>query len=202
MPAYSLITLTEPLADADWAQIGWAAHECVASTAFMIDYLSRTSDGRILFGGRGRPYHFGSRIEDAYDRHGATHQMLQEHVRAWFPMLKKVEFTHTWGGPLGWARDYMPTMRYDPREGVAYAGGYTGTGVATANLAGRVLADLILRRDSDLTKLPPVNHRPRRWEPEPFRFLGVRLVQRGFARLDAKAEATGARRTAARSSNA
>jgi glycine/D-amino acid oxidase-like deaminating enzyme len=192
MPAYSLITLTEPLTDAEWQQIGWEAHECVSSVAFMVNYLSRTSDGRILFGGRGAPYHFGSSIKDAYDQHGPTHRMLQENVRTWFPMLRDVKFTHTWGGPLGWSRDWMPTMRYDATESVAIAGGYTGTGVATANLAGKLLADLIQRRDTELTRLPMASHTPRQWEPEPLRYLGVRFVQRGFEKLDAKAERTGA----------
>lgn len=191
MPAYSLITLTEPLSDAEWQQIGWEAHECVSSVAYMVNYLSRTRDGRILFGGRGAPYHFGSSIKDDYDQHGPTHRMLQENVRTWFPMLRDVKFTHTWGGPLGWSRDWMPTMRYDPVESVAMAGGYTGTGVATANLSGRLLADLILRRDTDLTRLPMASHTPRSWEPEPLRFLGVRFVQRGFQKLDEKAERTG-----------
>ncbi|MGH9176064.1 MAG: NAD(P)/FAD-dependent oxidoreductase, partial [Vicinamibacterales bacterium] len=191
MPAYSLITLTEPLTDGEWEQIGWEAHECVSSVAFMVNYLSRTSDGRILFGGRGAPYHFRSSIKDEYDRHGPTHRMLQENVRAWFPMLRDVKFTHTWGGPLGWSRDWMPTMRYDAAESVAIAGGYTGTGVATANLAGKLLADLVQRRDTDLTRLPMTTHTPRKWEPEPLRFLGVRFVQRGFEQLDAKAERTG-----------
>jgi glycine/D-amino acid oxidase-like deaminating enzyme len=192
MPAYSLITLTEPLSDADWRQIGWEAHECVSSVAFMVNYLSRTSDGRILFGGRGAPYHFGSSIKDDYDRHPQTHRMLQENVRNWFPMLRDVKFTHSWGGPLGWSRDWMPTMRYDAAESVAIAGGYTGTGVATANLAGRLLADLIQRRETELTRLPMATHTPRQWEPEPLRFLGVRFVQRGFEKLDQKAERTGA----------
>ena len=191
MPAYSLITLTEPLTDAEWHQIGWEAHECVSSVAFMVNYLSRTSDGRILFGGRGAPYHFGSSIKDAYDQHGPTHRLLQENVRSWFPMLRDVKFTHTWGGPLGWSRDWMPTMRYDAAESVAIAGGYTGTGVATANLAGWLLADLIQRRDTELTRLPMASHTPRNWEPEPLRYLGVRFVQRGFEKLDAKAERTG-----------
>src|SRR5690242_21073480 len=113
MPVYSLITLTEPLSDADWAEIGWQNRETVASFRHTVDYLSKTRDGRILFGGRGAPYHFGSRIEDAYDRHAATHEMLKHNVRAWFPRLSEVTFTHTWGGPLGWPRDYMPTMAYD-----------------------------------------------------------------------------------------
>jgi glycine/D-amino acid oxidase-like deaminating enzyme len=191
IPVYSLITLTEPLSPADWAEIGWEGRECIDSCRYTVDYLSKTVDGRILFGGRGAPYHFGSSIKDAYDRHGPTHRMLQENVRTWFPRLKDVRFTHTWGGPLGWPRDFMPTMAYDPALGLATARGYTGNGVATANLAGRVLADLITGVDSEITKLPSVNHHSRNWEPEPFRYLGVRYVQRSFWQIDQKAERTG-----------
>ena len=41
------------------------------------------------------------------------------------------------------------------------------------DLSGRTLADLILDRDTDLTHLPWVNRAPRKWEPEPLRWLGV-----------------------------
>jgi len=191
MPVYSLITLTEPLSDADWAEIGWEQRETIASCRYTVDYLSKTADGRILFGGRGAPYHFGSSIKDEYDRHIETHRMLMENVRSWFPRLNQVKFTHTWGGPLGWPRDFMPTMAYDPKSNIASARGYTGNGVSTANLAGRVLTDLITGVSSPVTKLPCVNHHSRNWEPEPFRFVGVRLVQRSFMKLDQKAEATG-----------
>jgi len=191
LPAYSLITATEPLSAEQWHDIGWEARECIASAAFMVNYLSKTADGRILFGGRGAPYRAGSSIKHAYDRHAPTHEMLQNNVRAWFPTLKDVTFTHSWGGPLGWPRDYVPTIGYDPKEGMATSYGYTGVGVATANLSGRILADLITRTDSEVTHLPFVNMRGKDWEPEPLRFLGVRYVQRSFARLDRKAEASG-----------
>lgn len=191
LPAYSLITLTEPLRDADWQQIGWEARECISAPRFAVDYLSKTADGRILFGGRGAPYHFGSGIRDEYDRHDPTVVGLQDNVRAWFPMLKDVHFTHAWGGPLGWPRDYVPTIGYSAKEGLATAYGYTGVGVATANLSGRILADLITRTDSATARLPITNLRSRDWEPEPLRFLGVRYVQSAFKRLDAKAGASG-----------
>ena len=191
LPAYSLIALTEPLSASDWEAIGWESRECISSAAFMVNYLSKTADGRILFGGRGAPYHFASKIRDEYDRHEPTHHMLQDNVRTWFPTLKDVKFTHSWGGPLGWPRDYVPTIGYDPQEGLATAYGYTGVGVATANLSGRILADLITRTDSDVTRLPFVNLRGKSWEPEPLRFLGVRYVQHSFAKLDTKAETTG-----------
>jgi hypothetical protein len=48
-----------------------------------------------------------------------------------------------------------------------------GDGVATTNLAGRTLADLITGADTELTALPWVNHRSPDWEPEPLRWLGV-----------------------------
>jgi glycine/D-amino acid oxidase-like deaminating enzyme len=191
MPVYSLITLTEPLSEREWEAIGWQGRELVDSCRYTVDYLSKTNDGRILFGGRGAPYHFRSKIKDAYDRHAETHQMLEENVRTWFPVLKDVKFANTWGGPLGWPRDFMPTIGYDQKENVATARGYTGQGVATANLAGRILADLITGVDSPITHLPPVNHKSRNWEPEPLRFLGVRFVQRGFWKVDMKAERTG-----------
>jgi glycine/D-amino acid oxidase-like deaminating enzyme len=191
LPIYSLIVLTEPLSEERWAEIGWEGRECVASNRYTVDYLSRTEDGRILFGGRGAPYHYGSRIKDEYERHGPTHQMLRGTARDWFPALEGARFTHAWGGPLAVPRDWMPTMSYDPYQGVATARGYTGQGVATANLSGRTLADLILGRDTGITRLPTVEHKPRQWEPEPLRWLGARYVQSGLMRVDHHAERTG-----------
>jgi glycine/D-amino acid oxidase-like deaminating enzyme len=192
IPVYSLMTLTEPLSPADWAEIGWRNRECIDSGRLTIEYMSKTADGRILFGGRGAPYHFGSRIADEYDRHEPTIRMFQDNVRKWFPRLKAVRFTHAWGGPLGAPRDFMPTMSYDPASGVASARGYVGNGVATTNLAGRVLADLITGTKSEITTLPCVNHRSPNWEPEPFRYLGVHYIQRAYWNIDMKAERTGA----------
>jgi glycine/D-amino acid oxidase-like deaminating enzyme len=90
---------------------------------------------------------------------------------------------HRWGGPLGIPRDWMPSVGLS--DGVAWAGGYVGDGVAAANLAGRTLADLILGKESDLTGLPWVGHRSRRWEPEPIRWLGINAALRTATLLDA-----------------
>jgi glycine/D-amino acid oxidase-like deaminating enzyme len=85
----------------------------------------------------------------------------------------------------------MPTVSYDRASGIASARGYTGQGVATANLSGRILADLICGVATPLAALPMVGHQPRPWEPEPLRWLGVRFVQRGLRRVDEEAERTG-----------
>jgi glycine/D-amino acid oxidase-like deaminating enzyme len=191
VPLYSLIVLTEPLSDAAWAEIGWAGREVVASTRLSIDYLSRTEDGRILFGGRGAPYRYGSPIRPAYDRHDPTHERLRGFVRSWFPVLADVAFTHAWGGPLGMPRDWHPTVAFDPQTGIATARGYVGHGVAMTNLAGRILAELITGGTDPITQLPVVNHRSRNWEPEPFRYIGVRFAQSSLGRLDDRIAKTG-----------
>jgi glycine/D-amino acid oxidase-like deaminating enzyme len=190
LPVYSLIVLTEPISDALWAEIGWHGNECIASARYTIDYLSRTTDGRILFGGRGAPYHYGSRIDDTFDRHGSTHQTLKEMVFKWFPMLDGIKFSHEWGGPIAVARDWLPTIGYNAKQGLASARSYIGQGVATTNLSGRILADLIVGVESPISKLAIVGHRSPNWEIEPLRWLGVRYVQSGLQRIDKRAERT------------
>jgi glycine/D-amino acid oxidase-like deaminating enzyme len=191
LPVYSLVVLTDPLDDEVWARIGWQGHECLSSHRLTVDYLSRTGDGRILFGGRGAPYHFGSDVDPAYDAHDPTHAELQHQLTSWFPVLAGARFAARWGGPLAMPRDWLPSFRYDAATGIGAAYGYTGQGVAATNLAGRVLTDLIVDGATPHADLPMVGHRPRRWEPEPLRWLGARVVQHGLARADARAARTG-----------
>ena len=189
MPVYSLIVLTEPLTDAQWSQIGWRNRESVASNRLTVDYLTRTADGRILFGSRGAPYRFGSKITDGQDRHEPTHDRARRAVIEWFPSLQGIQFTHAWGGALGMPRDWMPAATFDPATRIAMACGYTGQGVSTTNLAGRVLASLILEKRTALETLPLAQRRSPKWEIEPFRWLGVRYTQNAFARIDQAVEA-------------
>jgi glycine/D-amino acid oxidase-like deaminating enzyme len=191
LPIYSMIVLTEPLSAAQWAAIGWQGSECLSSHRLTVDYLSRTTDGRILFGGRGAPYHFGSRVAPRFDRHARTHRTLRQMLSSWFPVLDTPRISAEWGGPLAMPRDWLPNFRYDPHTGLAAAWGYTGQGVAASNLAGRTLADLMTQRTTPLTRLPMAGHRSRRWEPEPLRWLAARYLQRALTRIDDRAEQTG-----------
>ncbi|MFZ0594386.1 MAG: FAD-dependent oxidoreductase, partial [Bryobacteraceae bacterium] len=112
LPVYSLISLTEPLTAAQWSQIGWQNRESLASNKYTVDYLTRTADGRILFGSRGAPYVFASKITDEQDRHEETHKRIQQSLIQWFPPLEGIRFTHRWGGPVGMPRDWMPSVDF------------------------------------------------------------------------------------------
>lgn len=185
IPMYSLMVATEPLADQTWDRIGLRERETFSDKRHLRIYGQRTADGRIAFGGRGAPYHFGSAVHPEFDRHHAVHAMLREVLLDLLPGLpRNVRFTHAWGGNFGIPRDWYPAIRFDPATRLAFAGGYLGDGVALTNLAGRALTDLVLGTHSELTALPLVGHRSPRWEPEPFRWLGVNAVTAMFRSAD------------------
>ncbi|MEJ7707517.1 MAG: hypothetical protein WKF82_09765 [Nocardioidaceae bacterium] len=85
----------------------------------------------------------------------------------------------------------MASVGLDRRTGIGWAGGYVGDGLSTTNLSGRTLADLITQTPSDLVTLPWVDHRSRRWEPEPLRWLGVNSGLRAMAVADREEALTG-----------
>ena len=91
---------------------------------------------------------------------------------------------------LGVPRDWAATVGLDAATGLGWAGGYVGTGVTATNLAGRTLADLVLGRDTELTRLPWVGHRARSWEIEPLRWLAVNAIYTAYHAAD-RAEASG-----------
>ena len=173
IPVYSLMIATEPLGDSFWAEHGLADRETFADERHLVIYGQRTEDGRMAFGGRGAPYHFGSTIRPAYDRDDLVHEALRRTLVELFPALSGAAVTHRWGGPLGITRDWFSSVGMDPTTRMAWAGGYVGDGLSTTNLAGRTLRDLIIGERSDLCALPWVNHRSRKWEPEPFRYVGI-----------------------------
>ena len=197
-PVYSMMLATEPLPPSVWNTVALHDRPTFADGRNLVIYGQRTADDRLAFGGRGAPYAFGSRITPEQDRDAQVHSALWDVLVDMFPVISDAAVTHTWGGPLGIPRDWWASCGLDRETGLAWSGGYVGDGVTTSNLGGRTLADLITGRDSDLTSLPWVGHRSRRWEPEPFRWLGTNVGLRVMTRADESEDRTGRRsRTAA-----
>lgn len=190
-PVYSLMVATEPLPESIWDEIGMETRPTFSDGRHVIIYGQRTADGRLAFGGRGAPYHFASRISPDFDNDPRVFSMLSDTLRELFPVLGETRLSHHWGGPLGIARDWAASVGLDRATGLAWAGGYVGDGVSTTNLSGRTLTDLIMGNDSDLVRLPWVNHRSRRWEPEPLRWLGINAGLRAMLLADLEEERRG-----------
>ncbi len=190
-PVYSLMIATEPLPAELWSSIGLAGRETFTDHRHLIVYGQRTADDRLAFGGRGAPYHFRSTVRPEHDREPETFDALRHVLGDLLPVTRDAAVTHAWGGPLGIARDWCASAGLDRATGLAWAGGYVGDGLSTTNLAGRTLTDLVLGRDTALTALPWTNHRSPRWEPEPFRWLGVTAGLTAMTTADGAEERSG-----------
>ncbi len=189
LPLYSMVIATEPMTDEKWQEIGLANRETFDDGRRVVVYGQRTLDNRLVFGGRAG-YYFGSRIRGTIPRDDKAVKIVESAARELIPALQGVEVTHGWGGLMGVSRHWRPCVSYDETSRTGWAGGYTGEGVGASNLAGRIMSDLVLAQKSDLTTLPWVDDNPRKWEPEPIRWLGVKSIEFFGDRAD-KSEANG-----------
>jgi glycine/D-amino acid oxidase-like deaminating enzyme len=190
VPLYSLVVATAPLPDAVRKDLRLDSRVAFNDLRNLRIYAHPTADGRLVFGGRGAPYHFGSKVSPRYDVDAGIHARITATLGEFFPQLADVEITHRWGGPLGVSRDWFPSAGYDTASGMAWAGPYAGDGVATSNLAGRILRNLIAGRQDELNRLPVVNHASPRWEAEPLRWIAVNAGLRAAAAADVEERLT------------
>ena len=173
IPLYSLMIASEALPEEIWDQIGVKDRFTFAEGTHLVNYAQRTADNRLAIGGRGASYPFGSKLIEKKEMTNSVHQSLEAMAKRWFPVLKNVKFTHAWGGAVAITRNWEPYVQFDKSTGSARLGGYAGDGVTMSYLASKILADLIVGRESNVTNLHFVNREIRKWEIEPLRYLAV-----------------------------
>jgi glycine/D-amino acid oxidase-like deaminating enzyme len=176
--------MSEPLSQAQMASLGWRHRQGVGDSGNQFHYYRLTVDDRILWGGYDAIYHYGSRIDPAFEHRRESFEGLSRRFFDTFPQLAGLRFTHGWGGPIA------TTTRFCLDAGTAHAGrvswaiGYTGLGVVASRFGARVALDLLDRPDAPHLGLRLVRKRALPWPPEPLRFIGVALTQRALARAD------------------
>jgi glycine/D-amino acid oxidase-like deaminating enzyme len=191
LPLNSAQIATAILPPEVWAKIGWDGHELIGDLNNSYCYCQRTREGRITVGARGVPYKFGSKMDKNGAPDAETIRRLTEVLHRYFPEAAAYPIEHAWCGVIGVPRDWCATVGFDKATGLGWAGGYVGVGVSTSNLAGRTLADLVLGKDTEITRLPWVNRRVRVWEREPFRWLGVHTMYTLLRLADKREERLG-----------
>lgn len=194
LPMNSSMIATAPLPDSVWDEIGWNDRDTVGDMAHAYMYAQRTEDGRIALGGRGVPYRYGSQTDTDGATQPGTIKLLTGILHDMFPATRGAAIDHAWAGVLGVPRDWKATVGLDKETGIGWAGGYVGTGVTATNLAGRTLRDLILDPGSELTRMPWVNRKVRKWEVEPARWIAVQSLYKAYGVAD-QAEKSGRPRT-------
>ena len=180
-PVWTFQVVTEPLSDAQWESIGWAHGQGFEDNRQLIHYFRPTLDRRISMGGGDVETPFGEGLD--HDHSPRIWRHLESHLRWIFPQLEGVRFDYRWGGPVSVNLDMAPEVGFLGDERVIYATGYIGHGVSASHLVGRLIADLVAGRHSDLTDFWIVNRKAIPWPPEPLSFAlkqGVRAALRAW----------------------
>lgn len=139
---------------------------------WFLKYFRITADGRMLFGGR-------TTISPHQDL-AQSAALLQQDLVAMFPALRGIPVSHSWSGCLGVTFDALPHIGRS--DGIWYALGYCGHGVALSSLLADHVAHLIAgRRDTSVfMEIPhPTRffYRRRPWF-RPLLGAGLRLLDR------------------------
>lgn len=100
-----------------------------------LHYYRLTPDGRMLFGGRAAFFP----ENDQTIRRSA--EILRQDMIGVYPQLRDARLEYVWGGTLDFAFDIMPHA--GQMDGMFYAVGYAGHGVAMATYQGQKIAELM-----------------------------------------------------------
>lgn len=184
IPLYDYITVSEPLTAEQLHAIGWARRQGVTDARNFFLYYRLTADRRILWGTSEAVYYRGNRVGPAQDHSAAHYAKLRARFREHFPQLDTLEFPYAWGGAI------CATTRLTPFFGAALGGkvryglGFTGHGLGSTRIAGRILAHLALGKSHENLELSLARRAPFPYPPEPLRGLAVSLVTNALRRVD------------------
>jgi glycine/D-amino acid oxidase-like deaminating enzyme len=187
IPLYDYVLASEPLSAAQREAIGWRGREGVTDVRTFFNYYRLTADDRVVWGTSEAAYYTGNRVDASCDHSERHYVELLESFARHFPELRGLAFPYAWGGAI------CATTRFTPFFGRALGGrvlyglGFTGHGLGTTHLAGKVLAHLALARPSPLLDLALVRTKPFPYPPEPLRTWAVGAVTRALRRVDAGA---------------
>jgi gamma-glutamylputrescine oxidase len=128
----SFMTATEPLPDELYDRV-LPCDAAVADTRHVLDYYRKSPDRRMLYAGR----------ETYWTMPRDIARIVRPRMTHVYPALKSVRTEYAWSGTVGITRTRMPHVgRLSER--ILFAHGYSGQGVALANLGGKLLAEAAL----------------------------------------------------------
>ena len=132
MPINNYMLATEPLGE-EVARRLIRDDSSMSDSLFVIDYWKLSADNRLLFGG-------GESYTRRFPRDIGG--FVRKYMLRIYPELAHTRIDYGWGGTLAITLNRMPDFgRLSPH--VFYAHGYSGHGVPTATMAGKLLAEVI-----------------------------------------------------------
>lgn len=131
MPINNFVLATAPLGEARARRIN-RDDVAVVDSRFVVNYFHMTPDHRLVFGG-------GENYSPRFPRD--LKRFVRRFMLQVYPDLDDVAVDYAWGGTLAITLKRMP--HFGRRGNVFWAQGYSGHGVAMANMGGRLIAEAV-----------------------------------------------------------
>lgn len=132
MPINNFMLATEPLGEERARSIN-RDNLAIVDTRFVVNYFHNSPDHRLIFGG-------GENYSDRYP--DDIPAFVRRHMLKVYPQLADVKIDYGWGGTLAITLKRMPNFGRKA-DNVYWAQGYSGHGVAMANMGGKLVAEAI-----------------------------------------------------------
>ena len=174
----SAVVLTEPVPEL-LEEIGWTGGEAIIDGRMFLHYFRTTPDGRVLMGSGSGRLGLGDRVGAGILEDVPAQGRAERGLRELLPALDTAPIAARWSGPIDVSADKLPRFGTVPGTRLHYGAGYSGNGVGPSWLGGQILASLTLGARDEWTALPLVDRQARRLPPEPFRYVGGKLVRWG-----------------------
>lgn len=185
IPLYDYILVSEPLTPEQWARIGWSQRQGITDGRTFFNYYRPTADGRVLWGTSEAAYYPPNRVDAACDHSPAHYDSLEASWKRHFPDVAELRWQYRWGGAICSTTRMTPFIGRALGGKAAYGLGFTGHGLGTTRIVGRVLAHLTLEKPSELLDLALVTKPPFPYPPEPIRGWAVDAVTASLRKVDA-----------------
>jgi glycine/D-amino acid oxidase-like deaminating enzyme len=184
VPVFDHVVVTAPLSDDVLAAIGWRDRQGIGDSGNQFHYYRLTDDNRILFGGYDAVYKAGERPGSRLEHDGELTARLVTHLHQTFPQVEGVPIEYTWAGAIDTCSRFSAFWGTAFDKRVAYSIGFTGLGVGASRFGADVILDLLLREETERTRLKMVRSKPLPFPPNPIRQIGIDLTRRSLAKAD------------------
>jgi glycine/D-amino acid oxidase-like deaminating enzyme len=176
--------VTEPIPDL-LEKLGYKEKPLMGDSQLFVTGFRTTRDHRFNPGVTGGVIGFGGLNGGRWEGRSPREDVIRACVERGYPELAKVPFADSWFGPIDRTRSGLPLFGALPGHAhIFYGYGFSGNGVATTPIAGRILASLALDLKDEWSGCGLVRP-PERWlPPEPIRYIGAHMVRAAIARKD------------------
>ncbi|MGB1202404.1 MAG: NAD(P)/FAD-dependent oxidoreductase, partial [Alloalcanivorax venustensis] len=176
-PVWTYQIVTDPLTPEQWQGVNWQERMSIEDNRQFVHYMRITKCGRITMGGGCIGIEYNDQKMDLW-KNEKTWQDLERHLKWMFPALKDVKVHYKWGGCVSVNVDMTPEIGFIGDNNIIYAAGCIGHGVSLTQLNGRLIADLVLEKDTRLSRFWIVNRTALPMPPgNLLRYTGAKLIE-------------------------